>query len=204
MVDSNVYEFLVFFMLFSACICFSNGLQFNVGGKNGWRLNPSEDYNRWAESLRFQVNDTLFFKYKKGSDSVLVVNKDDYNSCNTTNPIEKFDGGRSIFRFDRSGPFFFISGNEASCIRGQKLIVVVLAVRSGGPGPSPVEPPAPRPGIPPVESLSPAPAPAELSPENSTPAVHPPRRSFAAAEEWGFSAALVGTVSLVLNVWLGV
>ncbi|GER53856.1 fatty acid oxidation complex subunit alpha [Striga asiatica] len=146
----------------------------------------------------------LVFKYKKGSDSVLVVNKDDYDHCKTTNPIKKFDGGRSIFRFSRSGPFFFISGNEANCSRGQRLIVVVLAVRSGGPGPSPVEPPAPRPGFPPAEPPSPAPAPADFPPENYTPVVHPPRRSFAAAEELGLSAALVGAVSIVLNVWLAV
>lgn len=34
--------------------------KFNVGGKNGlWVVKPSENYNHWAERMRFQVNDTL-------------------------------------------------------------------------------------------------------------------------------------------------
>lgn len=67
------------------------------------------------------------FKYNKGSDSVLVVNNQDYNSCNTSNPILKMDGGNSIFKFERSGPFFFISGNVENCQKGEKIIVVVLS-----------------------------------------------------------------------------
>ncbi|KAL9322447.1 hypothetical protein ACSQ67_010500 [Phaseolus vulgaris] len=102
---------------------------FQVGGKDGWVLNPSQDYTHWAQRNRFQVNDTLFFKYRSGSDSVLVVKKEDYDSCNTNNAIQEMDGGDSKFTFVKSGPFFFISGNAQNCQRGQKLTVVVLAVR---------------------------------------------------------------------------
>ncbi|GKU93153.1 hypothetical protein SLEP1_g6777 [Rubroshorea leprosula] len=107
----------------------SEGYKFYVGGRDGWVVNPKENFNHWAERNRFSVNDTLFFKYKKGSDSVLVVKKEDYFSCNATNPTQSMMDGDSEFKFDRSGPFFFITGNAYNCNKGQKLIVVVLAVR---------------------------------------------------------------------------
>ncbi|CAI8592585.1 unnamed protein product [Vicia faba] len=144
----------------------SYGYKFNVGGKDGWAVKPSQCYSQWAQKNRFQINDTLYFKYNKGSDSVLVVNNQDYNSCNTNNPILKLDGGNSIFKFDRSGPFFFISGNVENCQKGEKLIVVVL---------SPNHNRKPRHG--PSSSPSPADSPAENTPSNSsvdiTPAMSP-------------------------------
>uniref|UniRef100_A0A3Q7J606 Phytocyanin domain-containing protein n=1 Tax=Solanum lycopersicum TaxID=4081 RepID=A0A3Q7J606_SOLLC len=126
--------------------------QFYVGGRAGWVPNPSENYNNWAERMRFQVNDTLVFKYKKGSNSVLVVNKDDYDKCNTNNPIMKMDDGNSIFKFDHSGPFFFISGNKNDCQNGsQKLITVVLAIRPPPPS-TPATSPATSPSVSPATS----------------------------------------------------
>ncbi|XP_047171583.1 early nodulin-like protein 1 [Vigna umbellata] len=94
-----------------------------------WVPNLSEDYTHWAQRNRFQVNDTLLFKYKSWSDSVLVVKKEDYYSCNTNNAMQEMDGGDSMFTFVKSGPFFFISGNAQNCQRGQKLTAIVLAVR---------------------------------------------------------------------------
>ncbi|XP_048422247.1 early nodulin-like protein 1 [Pyrus x bretschneideri] len=145
--------FLSIFLVILVAALASNSSQaykFPVGGKDGWVLNPSESFNHWAERHRFQVNDTLFFKCKKGSNSVLVVAKEDYNSCNTKNPKQCLTDGDSVFKFNRSGPFFFISGNAENCQKGQKLIVVVLAVRNktqhhtDSPSPSPVitNPPA--------------------------------------------------------------
>ena len=45
-----------------ACYLFSSSVAYNsfdVGGKDGWVINPSESYNHWAERNRFQVNDSL-------------------------------------------------------------------------------------------------------------------------------------------------
>ncbi|XP_028795864.1 early nodulin-like protein 2 [Neltuma alba] len=159
----------------------SQAFKFNVGGKDGWVVKPSEDYNHWAERTRFQVNDTLYFKYKKGSDSVLVVNKTDYDSCNTKNPMKKMDDGDSNFTFDKSGPFFFISGNSGNCKKGQKLIVVVLAVRHNTPSSPPTAAPAPSPagGSPPAVppgSLSPWPSEGPTASDNS-PAPSPSKSS---------------------------
>ncbi|KAK6777099.1 hypothetical protein RDI58_023816 [Solanum bulbocastanum] len=168
-----LHKYLLVILL--ACLinsCYA--YQFYVGGKAGWVPNPSENYNNWAERMRFQVNDTLVFKYKKGSNSVLVVNKDDYDKCNTNNPIMKMDDGNSIFKFDHSGPFFFISGNKNDCENGsQKLITVVLAIRPpppSTPGESPATSPATSPSVSPP--VSPATSPVSQTP-TSSPATSP-------------------------------
>uniref|UniRef100_A0A5B7AWV4 Phytocyanin domain-containing protein n=1 Tax=Davidia involucrata TaxID=16924 RepID=A0A5B7AWV4_DAVIN len=182
------YTSLCLFLVFTAISCSSDAYRFIVGGKDGWVLNPSENYNHWTERMRFQVNDTLFFKYKKGTDSVLVVSKDDYDKCNTEKPIMKMEDGDSVFKFDRSGPFFFISGKNGTCEKGQKLIIVVLAVRNqhkspppvgqtptaapptGSPFPAPAMTPAASPSpVAKTPSLSPAPAMSPTSPPSPVP-----------------------------------
>ncbi|GKV53981.1 hypothetical protein SLEP1_g60491, partial [Rubroshorea leprosula] len=133
----SYHRFLSLFLVLCSCfLSFSHAFDFYVGGKQGWVLHPSEDYNQWAGRNRFLINDNIIFKYKKGSDLVLLVNKDDYDSCKTKNPIQKMDNGNSVFKLDRSGPFYFISGKEDQCKQGQKLIVVVLHLKRGGSAPA--------------------------------------------------------------------
>ncbi|XP_061352701.1 early nodulin-like protein 4 [Gastrolobium bilobum] len=108
--------------------------EFQVGGEDGWVVKPSEEYNHWARRQMFHVNDILYFEYKKGNDSVLVVKEEDYYSCNITNPIHKIDDGNSTFRLHKPSIFFFISGNVSNCENGQKLIIAVM---SASPAPSP-------------------------------------------------------------------
>ncbi|KAI3828241.1 hypothetical protein L1987_02338 [Smallanthus sonchifolius] len=157
-----------------ASISSSHAYTFQVGGKDGWTLHPSESYNNWAARLRFLINDTLHFKYDGSSDSVLVVNKGDYDGCNTNNPITKLDGGDSTFKFNRSGPFYFITGNKSNCDQGQKLTVVVLALRNQSPPPSAATPPTfpPSPAVSPVIPPSPSTA-SPVSPPPGTPGLTP-------------------------------
>ncbi|GER45965.1 early nodulin-like protein 1 [Striga asiatica] len=104
------------------------GFQFQVGGKGrGWKIptgDEPETYNEWAAMNRFRIGDTLYFEYEK--DSVLVVNDADYLSCNTSNPISEFEDGSTVFRFEQSGPFYFISGLPGHCKLGQRLIIRVM------------------------------------------------------------------------------
>ncbi|KAK9664213.1 hypothetical protein RND81_14G026400 [Saponaria officinalis] len=144
-------------MLFLSAFC--EGHKFNVGGKDGWVLNPSEKYNHWAERMRFQVNDTLLFKFKKEEDSVLLVTSENYNKCNVNNPIKSLTNEKSEYKFERSGPHFFISGKSDHCNQGQKLVIVVLAVRPNKPPPSPTTPaPVPGPTTPSTQSPTPSPS----------------------------------------------
>ncbi|KAK2355259.1 early nodulin protein [Trifolium repens] len=118
------------FVLFTALLVSTpQAFKLDVGGTDGWTLNPSENYNSWSGRNRFQINDVIVFKYKKGSDSVLEVKKEDYEKCNKTNPIKKFEDGETEFTLDRSGPFYFISGKDENCEKGQKLTLVVISPR---------------------------------------------------------------------------
>ncbi|XP_048130123.1 early nodulin-like protein 2 isoform X2 [Rhodamnia argentea] len=143
--------------------------QFYVGGRDGWVVHPAEDYNHWAGRNRFLITDTLLFKYKKGKDSVLLVNKDGYDQCDAHDPIKKWDDGDTVFQFDRFGPFYFISGRDGNCRKGQKLIVVVLAFK---PRPLPL-PPGKAPGSGPPGSSTPAPSTSPATTPAHAPAMGP-------------------------------
>ncbi|CAK8577028.1 unnamed protein product [Lathyrus sativus] len=138
----------------------SQALEFHVGGKDGWVLKPSDYYNHWAQRNRFQVNDTLSFKYNKKRDSVLVVKKEDYDSCNINNPKQKMDDGDSSFKLGDSGLYFFITGNVDHCKQGQKLVVLVMAVKHHNPPHTVVVPPsqAPESGLSGLDTPAPSPS----------------------------------------------
>uniref|UniRef100_A0A0E0Q1P8 Phytocyanin domain-containing protein n=1 Tax=Oryza rufipogon TaxID=4529 RepID=A0A0E0Q1P8_ORYRU len=122
----------------------ASATQFRVGGGRGWSVPDAnaEPYNSWAGRMRFQIGDQLLFVYPKEMDAVVVVDQGAYDACNTSSSVAgggggRYDDGNTVFTFDRSGPFFFISGNEANCRAGEKLVVVVMADRGGRPAPPP-------------------------------------------------------------------
>ncbi|KAF8765533.1 hypothetical protein HU200_008465 [Digitaria exilis] len=88
---------------FAVVFAAASATQFRVGGQKGWTVPDAgfEPYNTWAGRLRFQIGDQL-------------LEPAAYNACNTSSYVNKFDDGNTVFTFDHSGPFFFISGNESS------------------------------------------------------------------------------------------
>lgn len=96
------------------------------------------------------------------------MKKEDYDSCNINHPKQKMDDGDSSFKLCHSGLYFFISGNVDHCKQGQKLIVLVMAVRHRNPPPTVVAVPSPVSGLsPPLIHKSaldaPAPSPSKAS-----------------------------------------
>ncbi|KQK03204.1 early nodulin-like protein 2 [Brachypodium distachyon] len=176
-----VAQLVVVALMLAATGCWA-GRDFYVGDGGGWRTNPAEPFNHWAERNRFQVNDRVVFRYKGHEDSVLVVSKSHYESCNTSEPFLRLDGGDSAFVLSSSGPYFFISGHADRCWAGERLIVVVLAVRAGAkttPPPKSSSPPAPAKASPPSPNStqsppSSPPAPAKPSSPPPAPAPAPP------------------------------
>ncbi|KAI3948842.1 hypothetical protein MKX01_022256, partial [Papaver californicum] len=61
-------------------------------------------------------------------DSVLVVKKQDYKKCISTNPISVFDNGKTVFKLTKPGLIYFISGNSTYCKKGDKLIISVMTI----------------------------------------------------------------------------
>ncbi|KAF2943219.1 early nodulin-like protein 18 [Oryza sativa Japonica Group] len=108
-------------------VAIAGATQYKVGGDGGWGVPGAGDepYNTWAEKTSFQVGDQLLFVYPKDKDSVLVVEPADYNACNTASYDSKFADGNTAVTLDRAGAFFFISGVDANCRAGEKLIVMV-------------------------------------------------------------------------------
>lgn len=161
---------------------------------------------------------TLFFvavfKYNKGSDSVLIVEKNDYYNCNKAKPIQSLSSGDSVYKIDRSGPIFFISGEAENCNKGQKLEIIVLAVRNKNTthkAPSPTSPAlSPSPAANPaaaspnvVESPKADSPNIETSPEHSSVVQAPAPAPSAAAGVGGGSVGLVMGLSLVLGLVSG-
>ncbi|CAL1378228.1 unnamed protein product [Linum trigynum] len=102
---------------------------FKVGDDFGWQeptSNNSQLYAQWATTNRFQVGDSLLFEYK--NDSVAEVDKWGYYHCNTSTATAVFDNGRSSFKLEQPGPFYFISGNFNHCNNGQLLVVEVMSM----------------------------------------------------------------------------
>uniref|UniRef100_A0A0E0CG11 Phytocyanin domain-containing protein n=1 Tax=Oryza meridionalis TaxID=40149 RepID=A0A0E0CG11_9ORYZ len=135
---------------FALVIAMARATQFKVGGGNGWSVPAAnaESYNDWAEKMRFQIGDTLVFVYPKDKDSVLVVEPADYNGCNTASYDNKFADGNTAVTLDRAGAFFFISGVDANCRAGEKLIVMAANATgsSASPPPSSSSPSSPSGG----------------------------------------------------------
>ncbi|KAG8077908.1 hypothetical protein GUJ93_ZPchr0007g6133 [Zizania palustris] len=126
--------FMVALGLAAVVVSSSEAYVFYAGGRDGWVVDPAESFNHWAERNRFQVNDTIvFMRDYEVSGSVLQVTETDFDACSTSNPVRRLENdvaaGRSVFRFDRSGPFFFISVDEGHCQKGLKLYIIVMAVR---------------------------------------------------------------------------
>lgn len=104
------------------------------------------------------------FNYSPDQDSVFRVSQEDYTNCNTDSPTSKFNDGHTVFKFDQSGPFYFISGNKDNCMKNEKVVVIVLADRNQTstatpPSPAPsgeASPPPPAPG---TVQINPTPAP---------------------------------------------
>ncbi|VVB00821.1 unnamed protein product [Arabis nemorensis] len=110
-----------------------------AGGANGWIIpnssNHEDVFDQWASKNRFKIGDTIRFKYKK--DSVLVVSEEEYKKCQTTKPeFYSNKGGDTVFKLNRHGLFYFISGVSGHCEKGQKMIIKVMEVESPPPSSS--------------------------------------------------------------------
>nr|GMC71855.1 mavicyanin-like [Ipomoea batatas] len=109
--------------------------EFDVAGEKGWVIPSAKDdhqfYNEWASKNRFKVNDTLKFEYQK--DSVMVVNQEEYEKCRSAHPMFFSNAGKTVFKLERAGLYYFISGVSGHCERGLKMIVKVLELETPPP-----------------------------------------------------------------------
>ncbi|KAK7358545.1 hypothetical protein VNO77_00478 [Canavalia gladiata] len=97
-----------------------------VGDSFGWSLpNNPEFYKEWAKNRNFVVGDLLIFQYHPGLNTVVQVNKEDYDNCSIKNTINSYVRGNSSFTLDKPGDYFFISSVGKHCEAGEKLSITV-------------------------------------------------------------------------------
>ena len=65
------------------------------------------------------------FLYPPSQDSVIQVTRENYNSCNLTDPILYMNNGNSLFNITAYGDFYFTSGVQGHCQKKQKLHISV-------------------------------------------------------------------------------
>ena len=80
---------------------------------------------------------------------MLLVDREDFDACNATEPVARSDDGSTTVPLDRPGFFCFISGQPGHCEEGQKLVVRVMvhpAEPAPAPGPAAYAPGTSQPG----------------------------------------------------------
>ncbi|KZV35534.1 Early nodulin-like protein 1 precursor [Dorcoceras hygrometricum] len=139
-------------LLSAIFINLSEAREFVVGAKKKWHVpSSSEEFNKWAGKIRFQIGDSIELKYDSKTDSVLEVTEENYKHCNKINPIGSYSDGDTKITLYRSGPFYFISGADGHCEKGQKLEIQVMSANHSHPLPV-----APAPS--PADTIAPAPS----------------------------------------------
>ncbi|BAT75005.1 hypothetical protein VIGAN_01279700 [Vigna angularis var. angularis] len=60
----------------------------------------------------------------------MEVTEEEYEKCVSPHPLFFSNNGDIVFKFDRAGLFYFISGVRGHCDRGQKMIIKVLDIEA--------------------------------------------------------------------------
>uniref|UniRef100_A0A0D3BTA9 Phytocyanin domain-containing protein n=2 Tax=Brassica oleracea var. oleracea TaxID=109376 RepID=A0A0D3BTA9_BRAOL len=122
------------------------------------------DYEAWASSRTFQVGDSLVFEYNKDYHNVNEITTNNFELCEPSNPLVRYETGSDTVTLTKPGVHNFICGVPSHCDIGQKLQIVVLPASLG-----PVAAPVPRPVRSPSSFSSPSPSLLADSPVNNGP-----------------------------------
>ncbi|KAJ3696676.1 hypothetical protein LUZ61_000381 [Rhynchospora tenuis] len=96
-----------------------------VGGDQGW--DTSTDVASWSANKRFHVGDIIWFTYAAPQEGVIeLTTKEEFDSCETTNPIKMYTEGLNHLMLENEGSRYFTSTNPENCKKGLKLHVKVL------------------------------------------------------------------------------
>ncbi|KAF3505324.1 hypothetical protein F2Q69_00044787 [Brassica cretica] len=111
-----------------------------VGDSEGWTA-KDDVYYTWAETdhKEFHVGDSLVFEYDPIVNDVTHVSGAlEYEFCDYSSPKVVYNTGHDVVTLTEPGFHYFITSNQAQCILGQKLEVLVIHDPS-----RPVPPPPP-------------------------------------------------------------
>ncbi|KAH9749782.1 Phytocyanin domain-containing protein [Citrus sinensis] len=92
-----------------------------VGGDRGW--DSSSDVASWSAGRVFRA----VLAYSPAQESIAELqSKEEYESCNVSNPIRMYTDGLDVIPLDGEGIHYFVSSKYDNCKNGLKLHVNVL------------------------------------------------------------------------------
>ncbi|CAF2285075.1 unnamed protein product [Brassica rapa] len=156
LIKSNTFftSLMILLALFGVAV---GGTVHKVGDSSGWTM-MGVNYEAWASSRTFQVGDSLVFEYNNGFHDVTEVTHNNFELCEPSKPLAKYQTGSDTISLTKPGYQNFICGFPSHCDIGQKLQILVLPASLG-----PVAAPVPGPVRSPTTFSS------SLSPVNNVP-----------------------------------
>ncbi|KAL5097476.1 hypothetical protein RYX36_001803 [Vicia faba] len=101
-----------------------------VGGDHGW--DPTSDILYWSSDRIFRVGDQIWFTYSAAQGLIAELkSREEYESCNMSNPIMMYTEGLHTVPLDKEGMRYFVSTDSQNCKNGLKLHVEVQPKDSG-------------------------------------------------------------------------
>ncbi|XP_039141319.1 stellacyanin-like [Dioscorea cayenensis subsp. rotundata] len=111
-----------------------NATLYIVGDTAGWDI--SANLWSWTTNKTFHVGDVLLFQYSRYH-SLMEVNKEGFDTCNTSNSILTSNTGNTSITLTEPGDKYFVCGVLSHCLGGMKLNVHVNGDgSSSGPAPA--------------------------------------------------------------------
>ncbi|MED6203549.1 hypothetical protein PIB30_000636 [Stylosanthes scabra] len=93
-----------------------------VGDSLGWIMPKYTGfYNDWAKNRKFCVGDQLLFNSIPGLNTVVQVEKEDYDHCSMKYTLPEYFMGNTIFMLNKPGDYYFISSVGTHCEANQKF-----------------------------------------------------------------------------------
>ncbi|XP_021741366.1 umecyanin-like [Chenopodium quinoa] len=138
-----VEKYLVVLVVITTLILCNNNVcatDVIVGDDAAWKVPDSPTfYSSWASKHTFIVGDTLVFNFMNGSHTVALVNKDAYETCNTSNVISVKTQSPVRVPLQKIGQLHFMCTIDGHCSSGLKLAINITnesPMSSSPPAPS--------------------------------------------------------------------
>ncbi|KAL0349088.1 UNVERIFIED_CONTAM: hypothetical protein Sangu_1136600 [Sesamum angustifolium] len=135
---------VVLMFLMMAFLEGSMGAVYEVGDSAGW-TDTGVDYEEWASTHTLKVGDTAVFNYDNDNNDVIQVTEENYNACNSDDPIETFNTGKDEVEFTTPGSFYYICSFPNRCQDNKQKIEIKVSKSDNDTTPSPPSDTSPPP-----------------------------------------------------------
>ncbi|KAK4847599.1 hypothetical protein QYF36_003733 [Acer negundo] len=89
---------------------------------SGWIIMDDDNDYYYDVPVPVELGASIVLMYDNTSHNMVEVRLEDYDACNLTSPIAKYNSGRDNITFDREGNYYFICGFPNHCLHGEKMV----------------------------------------------------------------------------------